>query len=253
MRALAVLFSALALHAQTVAVVNGKPVTESELEAFKATIPPELRVVMRNPDSLLRYYGFISRMAELAEKSGLADRSPYKEQLAIQRKMLLGQAMQTDYGRDVPITPADEQKYFEQHKDLFQQATVVSLLVPIKSPSEAAAAKAKADDLRKRAVGGADFAELAKQHPGDVTSIRRCDTDSPSIIRDAVFATKAGDITPAVALANGVYVFRVERIVPMPLSEARGYASKAISDERYQTWMNSVNKSVTVEKPAPPK
>src|SRR6266545_4889600 len=131
MRALLILLTAAALHAQTVAIVNGKAVTEAELAAFKATLPPPMVTALAsNPDGILRYYGFIGRMADLAEKAGLADRSPYKEQLALQRKLLLGQAMGADFGRDVPITPADEQQFYDQHPDQFVKADVRALVIP---------------------------------------------------------------------------------------------------------------------------
>ena len=234
MKILDLLAAAAASQAQTVAIVNGKPVTQAELDFVKSTIPPELRQALGTQETLLRYYGFMSRMAEEAEKAGLADKSPYKEQLAMQRKMLLGQAMQTEYGRSTPVTAADEQKYYEEHRDLFRQAAVVSLR--LKDAAEA-------EQVRKQIAAGADAAALAKEHPGEYTSIRACDTDVPSEIRKAVFGAKAGDVVVA-----GAYLIKVEKIAPMTLEESRGFASKAFADERYQAWMNRINQSVTVEK-----
>ena len=217
MRVLFLLVATIALHAQTVAIVNGKPVSQAELETFKSGLPPEMRQQMGTTDVLLHYYGYVSRMAELAEKEGLADKTPYKEQLAMYRKMLLFEAIGAEYGRDVPITPADEQKFYDEHKEMFQQADVH----PVRVPDKAAG----------------------------MTQIRRYDDNIASAIRDAVFAAKPGEVTRPVTMLEGVYTFRVDRIVQQPFAEIHGYVAKAISDERYRTWLAGVNKSVTVEKP----
>jgi hypothetical protein len=218
MRTFALLLFAVALDAQTVAIVNGKPVDEAELQAFKASLPPQMAAIAGSQESLLRYYGFVNRMAELAEKEGLASRSPYKEQLALQRKQILSQAMATEYGRDTPVTPEDEQKFYDAHRDLF----VIAAVTAVRAPEKPATA---------------------------LSQVRRYDDSLPSAIRDAVFAAKPGELTRPITLPDGVYVFRVERFTPQPLQEVRGYVAKAVSDDRFQSWMAAVTKSVTVEKP----
>jgi parvulin-like peptidyl-prolyl isomerase len=241
MRLVLLLLFAGALHAQTVAIVNGKPVTQAELDNFKGALPPQMATL--TGDNLLRYYGLVNRMAELAEKAGLADKSPYKEQLALQRKQFLGQAMASEYGRDIPITSEDEQKFYDQHKDLFLLADVIALRI---------ADKAKAEDIWKQLQSGADFGALAKQYPAtQLTQIRRYDDNIASSIRDAVFAAKAGERTHPIAQPDGVYLFRIDRITQQPFAAVRGYAAKGISDERYHSWLASVTQSVTIEKPGP--
>jgi hypothetical protein len=217
MRILVFLLAAASLHAQAIATVNGKPVSQAELDAFKSTLPPQMTAITGSTASLLRYYGFVNRMAELAEKAGLAEKSPYKEQLALQRTLILSQAMGAEYGREVPITAEDEQKFYHQHKDFF----VIADVVPVRVPDNSKAAGLK--------------------------QIRRYDDNISSAIRDAVFAAKPGETTGPIAQPDGVYIFRTVRITPQPFSEVRGYAAKAVSDERYQSWMASVTQSVTVK------
>jgi peptidyl-prolyl cis-trans isomerase C len=239
MRILVFLLAAASLHAQAIATVNGKPVSQAELDAFKSTLPPQMTAITGSTASLLRYYGFVNRMAELAEKAGLAEKSPYKEQLALQRTLILSQAMGAEYGRDVPITAEDEQKFYDQHKDFFKTADVLALRAPD---------KVKAAELARQLQSGADFAALAKQYPAPgLTQVRRYDDNISSSIRDAVFAAKPGEITTPIAQPDGVYIFRPVRITPQPFSDVRGYAAKAVSDERYQSWMASVTQSVTVK------
>ena len=237
MRILLLLCAAAALPAQTIAIVNGKPVSQAELNAFKLGLPPGMNV---DPEYTLRYYGLVSRMAELAEKSGLADQSPYKEQLAAQRKLLLFQAITAEYGKDLPMTMEDAQKYYDQHKGTFVVADVTALRAPD---------KAKAEELAKKLGAGANFADLAKQFPApNYPPVRRYDDNIPSLVRDPVFAVKPGELTRPITMPDGVYILRVERITPLPFSEVRDFAAKLFSDDRHQAWMASVSKSVTVEK-----
>jgi hypothetical protein len=219
MRILVCLLAAAALHAQAIAIVNGKPVTQAELDAFKVTLPPQMTAL--TGDNLLRYYGFIQRMAELAEKAGLPDKSPYKEQLALQRVLILSQAIGAEYGRDTPITADDEQAFYAAHKDLF----VVADVAVVRAPD-----KAKAAELKQ---------------------IRRYDDNFSSAVRDAVFAVKPGETTRPITQPDGVYVFRIVRITPQPFDAVRGYVAKALSDQRYQQWIASVTQSVTVTAPRP--
>jgi hypothetical protein len=108
--------------------------------------------------------------------------------------------------------------------------------------------KAKAADLAKQLKSGAEFAAMAKRYPAPaLTQIRRYDNNLSSAIREAVFAARPGENTRPVAQPDGVYVFRVLRVTPQAYSEVSAYAAKAVSDERYQSWITSVTQSVTVK------
>src|SRR4051812_18725351 len=72
------------------AVVNGKTVAVSDIDSLLGDAPPEARTkLLGNPDELFRYYGFIDKMADMAEKDKLFEMSPYKEQLETERKKIL--------------------------------------------------------------------------------------------------------------------------------------------------------------------
>jgi hypothetical protein len=244
------------LHGQTVATVNGKPVTAAQLEALKANLPPEMGPILsQGPEELLRYYGYISRMAELAEKEGLGERSPYKENLELHRKSVLGMAMITEHGISEPVSEAEMARYYEKHPEAFTTADVEALCVPADGPEQVAAATAKAEKLRKQVEAGGDFAALAKQYPvpatpdwaGELSPIAKNDTRFPDVLRDAAFAVKAEGVTRPVALRRGVYLLKVKRGGLLPIGDVRGQIVQAVSAERLSTWMTAVKNSVTVE------
>ena len=61
------------------AIVDGKPVSLSDVQALMGSMPPQLQ---KNADELFRYYGFLNRMAAKGEAiswtNGAATRSNSK-------------------------------------------------------------------------------------------------------------------------------------------------------------------------------
>jgi parvulin-like peptidyl-prolyl isomerase len=230
--------------------VDGKPVTQAQLEALIGQIPEQQKnAISGNPEELLRYYGFISRLAEMAEKAKLFEQSPYKEQLDLHRKTVLAAAMASEHGKDLNVSTADVEKYYEEHKDSFTTANITVVQVPVKNEADAAPAKQKADSLWKQLQSGGDFAAMAKLYPvdGDFKSFKKSD-GIPQEIKDAVFQLKPGQVTKPIARANGVFLIRLDSVVVKPLKDARGDVLKTIQDAKYQEWLDGVRKSVVIGK-----
>lgn len=224
------------------AMVNGKPVSPAELQTLLAQAPAALRPQLgANPEKLLQYYGFVQRMAELGEAARLYDQSPYKEQLALARTMVLAQAQMQEYHPDVP--PSAEHEYYEAHQGSFGVAKVKAIFIPGVDDAEA-----KAGEVWKQLTSGADFAAIAKQYPMDMDTIAKSDAATPADVRATVFALKPGEISRPLKQPNGFYLFRLESLSVKPYSEVRGEINRTLGDQRYSDWMAAVQKSVTVVK-----
>ena len=104
--------AACSSFAQT-AVVNGKSVSLNDLQPLVGGLPQQLR---DQPTEVFRYYGLIDRLAARAEADKLDERSPYKEQLELQRKQILAQAAADQFFKEVVIPEADLKKFYEEHK-----------------------------------------------------------------------------------------------------------------------------------------
>ena len=231
-------------------VVDGKPVTQAQLEALIALVPEQARgAITGNEEELLRYYGFVTRMAEMAEKAKLGELSPYTEQLDLGRKTVMAVAEMSEYNKTLNITNADAEKYFQDHKDDYATANVTALQIPIRNEADAAAAKTKAESLWKQIQGGADFAALAKQYPvdGEFRTFKKSDP-SPPAIKDAVLALKPGAVCRPVAMPNGYFLVRLDSLTVKTLQEARGDVVKVLQDTAYQKWMDGVRNSVVIGK-----
>jgi parvulin-like peptidyl-prolyl isomerase len=230
--------------------VDGKPVTQAQLEALINLVPPEQRgPLSADPQELLRFYGFIVRMYELAEKDKLAEQSPYKEQLEVGRKFALAVAEMSEHGKGNVVSNADVEKYYEAHKDSFTTAYVTVVQVPVKNESEAAAAKTKAETLSKKVQSGGDFDALAKEYPvdGNFKSFKKSD-NLPAEIKDVVFQLKPGQVTKPIARPNGVFLIRLDKLEAKPLQDARGDIVRDMQNEQYQKWMDGIRKSVVIGK-----
>jgi parvulin-like peptidyl-prolyl isomerase len=231
--------------------VDGKPVNQAQLEALINLVPEQARAgIATNQEELLRYYGFVTRMAEIAEKDNLAQLSPYKEQLELGRKTVLAVAAMSEHSKQLGITDAEVEKYYNDHLDAFTSATVTVVQVPVKSTAEAAAAQAKAETLWKQVQSGADFAALAKQYPveGDFHTFKKSDANIPKEIKDAVFTLKPGQVAKPVARPNAVFLIRLDELTVKPFQTARGDVLKILQDAKFQAWMDGVRKSVVIGK-----
>ena len=231
-------------------MVDGKPVNQAQLEALISLVPEQVRgAIAGNEQELLRYYGFVTRMAEMAEKAKLFEQSPYKEQLELGRKTVMAVAEMAEYSKNLNISTADVEKYYEEHKDGFTTAKVTVVQVPVRNESEAGAAMTKAQSLWKQIQAGGDFNTMAKQYPveGDFKSFKKSDAIPPEI-KDAVFALTPGQVTKPVARPNAVFLIRLDSLDVKPLQDARGDVLKTMQDAKFQAWMDGVRKSVVVGK-----
>jgi parvulin-like peptidyl-prolyl isomerase len=230
--------------------VDGKPVTQALLEELTKLVPPEQRqAIAGNLEELMRYYGFVSRMTEQAEKEKLFEQSPYKERLELARKQILAEAMMTEKGKDLNVSTAEIAKYYEAHKDQFTTVNVTVVQVPVKTDSELPAAQAKADSLWKKLQSGGDFNAMVKEYPvdGDFKSFKKSD-NMPAEIKDAVFQLKPGQVTKPLSRPNGVFMIRLDSIVEKSLQDARGDVVKVIQDDMFRQWMDGIRKSVVIGK-----
>jgi len=230
--------------------VDGQAVTQAQLEALLELVPQEQRgPLSSDPNELLRFYGFIMRMADLAEKDKLGESSPYKEKLEMSRKFNLAVAEMSEHGKGAQTPSAEIEKYYEEHKDNFTTVNVTVVQVPVKSEADLPAAKDKAEALWKKAQAGGDFNAMAKEYPvdGGFKSFRKSDNLSAEI-KDAVLQLKPGQVAKPVARPNGVFLIRLDSIEVKPLQDARGDVLKAIQDTGYQKWMDTIRKSVVIAK-----
>lgn len=131
--------------------------------------------------------------------------------------------------KDLP-TPTDEQlkQYYEQNKARYVQAGRVNIshiLVNVPagaSDSERETAQTKARELAEKAQANKDdFADLARANSQDEGSAREggelgwiSKGSWPSVLENAVFALKKGDVSGVIEGPNGFHIFKSNEVQP---------------------------------------
>ena len=140
----------------------------------------------------------------------------------IQNRIITSQVIRDEVGRRINITQADEQQYYDEHKDQFTTPESVKLseiLVPTADPDNAAqvaSAQTKADGLEAQLKSGKDFAALAKSSSGGSTAAQGGALGDykrgalGKVLEDATFPLKAGEYTAPIRTKQGFVILKVE-------------------------------------------
>ena len=250
-----------------IATIDGKKMTYGELEKFMQGLAPQTRqAAMRNRKQFIQQFALMQRLSELAEKSKLDERSPYKEAIAFNRMNILMQAQINEAYNSFPVLREEEQKFYEENKSKYEQVALKVIYIPFSSHAAGAVAegqkhlteeeaKAKAEELVKEIRGGADFVKLVKENSEDATSkakdgdfgtLSRAD-NLPESIRSVVFSLKAGEVSEPARQPNGFYIFRAESVSAKPYAQVREQIFNDLKNAKLKAWMDATTKSLDIK------
>ncbi len=157
----AALLLPLAAFAQNVAIVNGKAVPKSRVEALlvQATSQgqprtPELEAQVRDEVVLREMF-----MQE-AERQGLAASAQFKSQMELARQSILIRELFNEYQKKHPVTDADVQAEYDKFKAQASGMEYRASHILVENEDQAKA-------LIVQIKGGASFEDLAKKNSKD--------------------------------------------------------------------------------------
>jgi len=253
-------------------------IRQSELEAAIKTLPDQYQGYVTGPGkrAFAEDYLRMKMLAAQAEKNGL-DKSPeVQAQLRLMRANTLAAAQLEKLQESIKLTDAELQKSYDSKKSEYESASARHILIAFKgSPALPPGkkeltedeAKAKAEDLRKKIVGGADFAELAKKESDDSTSGTR-GGDLGTFNRGqmvpefekAAFETKIGEISPVIRTQFGYHILQVKERKSSPLSEVKTALEQELKQKKVQEALDQMktgsnatfNEAYFTPPPAPP-
>ncbi len=276
--------------AKIVASVDGEPITQRDVELFASamgqpvsTDPSDERfkavlkgvITQKLLESEVRHYSerieeahvdrYIEELrndrqltdsqlrAEL-QRSGM-NYEDFRRQARYQleKMMMLDQEVR----QKVSVPPPDIKAYYDSHPDEFAikderyRIAQVLIVIPANPTDEQrATAKAKAEAVRKRAVSGADFAELARRFSDDSSRSSGGDLGwfKPDDIMEEILAAvkplKPGEVSEVVETKHGLHVLKLqahEMPGSKPLDDVTEYIRNKLIDQaaqqRYQTWV----------------
>jgi hypothetical protein len=237
-----------------VAQLNGKPFTAGELQRLLQVVDEQARKAFdTDPTAFLQYHAWLLRLQTEAEKKKLAEQQPYRDQLAFERLKILARAGLDNALATAESTPEEVQALYDAGRDRFREAKVRMIYIPFASqelagsgaagntPTEAAA-RAKAEDLARRAKSGEDFVKLAQEaNPGQLRAappltVRPDSKNPPEHMRAVILKSSPGEVTPALRHDNGFYIFKIDSFSVLPLHEVSGQLHQEIRQRRYHEW-----------------
>ena len=161
-------------------------------------------------------------------------------------------SLRAGYAKDETLMAS----YYEKNKDQYAQPTVRHILVRFKGSPVALRkgqaelsieqARARADALRARLAGGADFAALAKAESDDTGSaangglvgiINRGGT--AAAFEDAAFSLPIGEISKVVRTEYGFHILRVEQRAPLKLAAVRAVMANDLAHKEMETILSN--------------
>jgi parvulin-like peptidyl-prolyl isomerase len=207
---------------KVVLTVGDEKVTVGEIEALISDLPQAQQQLLRRAgkrmlaEELVR----IKLFSQEAKKRKLDQQDKVKRQLNLTQDQILAGALASDVLR----------QSYEANKKQFEKIHARHIL--IRTPGSRAPvrpgqkelteeqAKAKADDLRKQLVGGADFAELARKESDDTVSGAQGGDlgtfghgEMVPEFDAAAFALKEGEISQPVKTPFGYHVIQAQDIL----------------------------------------
>ena len=203
----------LAVLAQNITTVNGKPVPKSRFDALMTQATrqggqqktPELETQVRDEVVLREMF-----MQE-AEKRGMAQSAEYKTQMELARQTILIRELFNDFSKKNPVTDADIQAEYDKFKGQASGTEYRARHILVEKEDEAKA-------LITQIKGGASFEELAKKNSKDPGSGERggdLDFANPGSyvpeFSQALVKLKKGEMTEAPVKSQfGFHIIKLE-------------------------------------------
>jgi len=206
---------------------------EAETDLLRDRIDQLLMVAKAKELDLKVDQELSKQIATLQLKSGITDTDKFHEWVREQSGMsfedykdqardnlLTQEVVRREVGGRITISKAEEQKYYEEHKNEFvreEQVWLQEILISTKDKDEkgVAAAEAKAKDLVNRARKGENFSTLARDNSdaetaeggGNLPAFKRGLLKKE--IEDLVFQQSKGYVTDPLRQGNGFLILRV--------------------------------------------
>ena len=244
-------------------------VTRAEFDRIIKVLQPNLPAARRK--QLAQNYVEALVFATDAEKAGLAKDPEFQRELQEQMKLVRLRVLASAYGKylqekSAKIPDAEIEKYYNDNKEAYQEATLKRIYVPKPVPATAekkpaldeAATKQLADKIRQRAASGEDFNTLQQEafaaaYPDQPKSSApspdmgpRRRGSLPPQHEAKIFELKAGEVTPLLEEPSGYFIYKVEAIKVLPLNDVKSQIQRQMQEQRFR---DSVEKTMSAVKP----
>jgi peptidyl-prolyl cis-trans isomerase SurA len=167
---------------------------------------------------------------------------------SIRNNLLTQEVIRNEVGKRVDIGHDDIQKFYDEHKDMFnrpEQVVLADIFLSTenKKPEEVDAVRKKADDLLVKLNSGADFSELARRNSegptakdgGELGAFERGQLSKQ--LEDEVFKMRRNDLSGVIQTKTGFEIIKVMAHYEaglQPLEKVENEISNRLYAERMQ-------------------
>jgi peptidyl-prolyl cis-trans isomerase C len=248
-----------------VLTVGDEKITAAEFDRLIDTIPEQYRAQMRT----VGRRQFAERVVQLkvlsqeGHRLKLEDTPAFKSQVAFQTEQILAQAYYQNLIATTKVDEATERKYYDEHKSDYLQVKARHILIrfkgssaPLKKDAKELTeeeALAKAQEIRKKLVDGADFDTLAKAESDDVSSgAKGGDLGTfghgkmAQAFEQAAFTIPVGELSEPVKTQFGYHIIKVESRQEKTFVDVRPEIEKRLNAELVKKAMDDLKAATPV-------
>lgn len=252
-------------------------IRQSEFEDALKSLPSEYQQVAMSTGKkqFAEDYLRMKLLAAQGTKAGLDKDADVLRQLSLLRENLIANAQLQRIQDGITITDDELKGAYEASRDEYEQVKARHILIAFKGSPAAQAekpelteeqARAKAEEIRTKLVGGASFEELAKSESDDVGSGQRGGElgefgrgQMVPEFEKAAFEAKVGEVTPAVRTQFGYHLIRVDEHTSTPFDEVKPFLEREEKQTRLRAALEKLREDANVTfndayftPPAPP-
>ncbi|MBK6367155.1 MAG: peptidylprolyl isomerase [Polaromonas sp.] len=250
--AFALLLASGTVFAQNVAIVNGKAVPSSRIDALAAEVAksgrpvtPEIKAQLK--DEVIAREIFIQE----AEKRNVANSDEYKTQMELARQTIMIRALFADYQKSNPVTDADIKAEYDKFAAANSGKEYKARHILVEKEADA---KAIIASIKK----GAKFEDIAKKQskdPGSGAKGGDLDWANPSNyvpeFAQAILKLTKGQMTDAPVKSQfGYHIIRVDdtRAAQLPkLDEVKPQISQQLTQQKLQKFQEDLRAKAKIE------
>lgn len=186
----------------------------------------------------------------------------------LREKMMIVQAMRAKIApQPPPATPKEVEDYYKKNVDKWREGgrvKISTITIPKYEGEAGATAESQrklAEDIRRKLVNGADFANMARSYSKDVYSesggarewMRR--EELPPVIAEAAFGLKTGGVSSVIEIEGNYMIIACDAMqagAAKPLKDMRTEVERMVSMEKSKVvldkWMENLRKKATIRK-----
>ncbi len=243
--------AAIPVLAQNVAVVNGKPVPSSRVDAMVKQMvqqgqqdTPEMRAMIK--DELINR----EILTQEADRQGYANRPELKNQIELARQSIVIRALAQEYLTKNPVKDEDMKAEYDKFKGQSKGKEYHARHILVEKEDEAKA-------IITKLKGGAKFEDLAKASKDPGSGAQGGDlgwAPQDAFVKpfsDAMIALKKGEYTAApVQTQFGYHIIKLEdtRDAQVPgFEEVKGQIAESMQQRKLQEFQQDLKKKAKIQ------